>query len=414
MKNWYQSNRVGIAGVLACILLGGTEVANVLAAGANSTEANAPLGLLAKAMASQFTDPPSLLRAGSDRAVLTMRILVWAQCAVLVAYASLLWLHIRLPRAGNARAWVGALQMVLALLPMSALLYALAAQHAVTMSLRQGFKWLATQMALLAIVLAGVVVFGNQEFGDAYIRMVLMFGGLGMLIQLITFGMGYLAVSERRARLALAAANASLLATQSMLADTARASERMRIARDLHDAIGHHLTALNLHLDLALRLASDSAPEALRTSRNLARGLLDEVRGVVSTERSEQHIDLRSAINTLCSGIPSPQLRVQYDQALDIASPALAHTLFFCTQEALTNVMRHARAALVTIDVRREGAGVVLEIGDDGCGTRGAPEGNGLRGMRERVAALGGSLHVASASRGMLLSIAMPLTGRLA
>ena len=414
MKNWYQSNRLGIAGVLACLLLGGTEVANVLSAGANSTEANAPLGLLAKAVASQFTEPPSLLRAGSERAVLTMRILVWAQCAVLAAYASLLWLHLRLPRAGKARAWVGALQMVLALLPMSALLYALAAQHAVTMPLRQGFKWLATQMALLAVILVSVVVFGNQEFGDGYIRMVLMFGGLGMLIQLITFGMGYLAVSERRARLALAAANASLLATQSMLADTARASERMRIARDLHDAIGHHLTALNLHLDLALRHASDAAPASLRTSRELARGLLDEVRGVVSTERSEQHIDLRSAINTLCSGIPSPLLRVHYDEQLDIASPALAHTLFFCIQEALTNIMRHAQAALVTIDVRKEGPDVLLEIGDNGSGTRGAAEGNGLRGMRERVAALGGTLRVASASTGMLLSIDLPLAGRIA
>ena len=304
--------------------------------------------------------------------------------------------------------------MVLALLPMSALLYALAAQHAVTMPLRQGFKWLATQMALLAVILVSVVVFGNQEFGDGYIRMVLMFGGLGMLIQLITFGMGYLAVSERRARLALAAANASLLATQSMLADTARASERMRIARDLHDAIGHHLTALNLHLDLALRHASDAAPASLRTSRELARGLLDEVRGVVSTERSEQHIDLRSAINTLCSGIPSPLLRVHYDEQLDIASPALAHTLFFCIQEALTNIMRHAQAALVTIDVRKEGPDVLLEIGDNGSGTRGAAEGNGLRGMRERVAALGGTLRVASASTGMLLSIDLPLAGRIA
>ncbi|MES2323537.1 MAG: histidine kinase [Pseudomonadota bacterium] len=414
MKTWYQSNRLGIAGVLACLLLGGTEVANVLSAGAMSTEANTPLGLLARAVASQFSPAPSLLRAGSDRAVLTLQLLLWAQCAVLAAYACLLWLHIRLPRGSTARAWVQALQMALALLPMSALLYALAAQHAVTMPLRQGLKWLAAQIVLLALILVYVVMFGNQGLSDHYIRMIWMFGGLGILIQLITFGMGYLAVSERRARLALAAANASLLATQAMLADTARASERMRIARDLHDAIGHHLTALNLHLDLAVRQAGDSPPEALRTSRELSRGLLDEVRGVVSTERSEQHIDLRSAIDTLCSGIPSPVLRVQYDECLDITSPVLAHTLFFCIQEALTNIMRHAQAALVIIDVRRDGAGVKLEIGDDGRGARGAAEGNGLRGMRERVAALGGTLRVASAATGMLLSIDLPLAGRLA
>ena len=198
-----------------------------------------------------------------------------------------------------------------------------------------------------------------------------------------------------------------------MLADTVRAGERTRIARDLHDAVGHHLSALNLHLDLALRQVQPEVPEALHTSRELGRALLSEVRAVVNSERHEQVIKLRAAIATMCAGIPQPAIRFDYETQYDITSPALAHTVFHCVQEALTNAIRHADADLVTITIRADNEQLLLTVHDDGRGARGAAEGNGLRGMRERVAEQCGTLQL-NREAGFALAITLPLAGSYA
>ncbi|MFL6658489.1 MAG: sensor histidine kinase, partial [Massilia sp.] len=233
--------------------------------------------------------------------------------------------------------------------------------------------------------------------------------------QAIAFGIGYMAASEKRGRIALDAANAELRATQLLLVDTVRTSERMRIARDLHDIVGHHLTALNLHLDLALRQQGSAAPPALETARSLSQSLLSQVRTVVGAERDARHIALREALGALCDGIPAPRIALTVEDGLEIESAALAHALFCCVQEAISNVVRHAGASALSIALAREGEGIALRIADDGRGDGGAPEGNGLRGMRERLAALGGSVRAANvAPRGYALQIDVPWAGGMA
>lgn len=131
-----------------------------------------------------------------------------------------------------------------------------------------------------------------------------------------------------RARLELGAANAELRATQLLWADTVRGSERLRIARDLHDIVGHHLTALNLHLDPAQRRGPEQAAPALATAHQLAQGLLAQMRGVVGAERHGQRIDLRTALLALCAGIPAHRTELAYEAELEIKSGlALEHTL---------------------------------------------------------------------------------------
>ena len=92
----------------------------------------------------------------------------------------------------------------------------------------------------------------------------------------------------------------------------------------------------------------------------------------------------------------------------------LANTLFYCVQEAVTNAARHARAETLTIDIRQRDGAIVLTLEDDGCGAANAPEGNGLRGMRERVAEQGGTLHLTEAGPGFGLVIALPMTAGVA
>lgn len=409
MFNWYQTNRIAVAGAIACLLFGGVEVLELLANGPSGLERYKPLSVLAEYVASWFTEPPSEVRAGTDRQRLTYQIVVGWQSVMTVLFAALLWVRPRFRRRPRLGAIVLALQICAAVFSLSALLYVLAAEIAVIKPLRQGLKWLAAQIVLMILLIAYMFVVRGTLLGDHTVKLVFIFSSFGLLFQAIAFGMAQVGMRERHARLALAESNARLLATQSMLGQTVRAMERVRIARDLHDAVGHHLTALNLHLDLALRQADAGPLESLRTSRELARSLLAEVRAVVSSERSDQHIDLRSALATMCSGIPMPRIDLRFAEELAIASPLLANTLFYCVQEAVTNAARHAGAETLTIDIRCCGPDVLLSVADDGHGSGGATEGNGLRGMRERVEEQGGTVNRSDREPGFALDICLPL-----
>jgi two-component system sensor histidine kinase DesK len=236
--------------------------------------------------------------------------------------------------------------------------------------------------------------------------------GTEAVMQCVIAAVVHIGLRERRGRIALAAANAELRATQALLADTVAASERLRIARDLHDVAGHHLTALKLHLDLATRQAGAQAPTSLATASELASSLLAEVRVLVSTERHERHIDLAGALTTLCAGIPSPRITLNVEPQLTIDSAAVAHAVFCSVQEAISNAMRHSQASSMTITLRRAEPGeVAVEIEDNGRGSKSA-EGNGLRGMRERLAQVGGKLIAANGSAGgFTLSLRLPANG---
>ncbi|MFZ6874121.1 PAS domain-containing protein [Undibacterium sp. Di27W] len=203
------------------------------------------------------------------------------------------------------------------------------------------------------------------------------------------------------AEVELKSAYAELKATQILLSDAVRENERVRIARDLHDVLGHHLTALNLHLDLALRQTLEQDQDAisgksLAISRDLAQNLLNQVRAVVAMERSNHVSDLRQALQSLCSAIPDPQVTLEFAANLDIQCPVLAHTVFSCVQEGITNCIRHARAKKLHIHLARQQDGIILLMVDDGKGVSTDELGHGLSGMRERVSELGGRMHISS------------------
>lgn len=414
MLNWIKINRLGAAGVLASLVFGGFEVLVFLLDGVARADINTPVGVLADVIAAHFTPPPSPVRVGSDRRALTYQLVVGAHVVIVLLFSALLWLRTRMRRPSHTGNVLLALQAAIGVASLSALLYVLAAQLAVVLPTRKAMAWLGAQMLALAAAAIWLTLFYRLRFRDDSLHMIWLYGAIGMTFQVITFAVAWLARRDYQSRIALAATNAHLLATQSMLADTVRAGERLRIARDLHDAVGHHLTALNLHLDLALRQSAASAPAALHTSRQLAGSLLSEVRVVVSSERREG-IDLRTALAALCRGIPEPRVTLHVDDALDLVSPALAHTLFYCVQEGLTNAVRHAGATGLAIALRVDHDHVQLSMEDDGMGLRHAAEGNGLRGMRERVNLYGGSLMLGQgADGGCKVAIRLPLAGSAA
>jgi signal transduction histidine kinase len=190
--------------------------------------------------------------------------------------------------------------------------------------------------------------------------------------------------------------NAELLATRQLLLEGARDEERLRISRELHDLVGHKLTALKLQLHLRARQSADNA--ACRTLDDecvrLSDELLSDVRGVVSTLREGDGIDLHRALEALIPAVPQPRIELKLEANALVPGLQQAHTLLRCAQESLTNALRHSGATLVILRLERSRGGVALTVEDDGCARSLPNAGNGLTGMRERLQALDGTLQL--------------------
>ncbi|MFD5827854.1 sensor histidine kinase [Lentzea sp. NPDC060358] len=181
-------------------------------------------------------------------------------------------------------------------------------------------------------------------------------------------------------------------------------AERERIARDLHDLLGHTLTAIIVRAQL---VAADPAraPAEAAEIEGAARAALGEIRAAVSGWRSASlETELEAARTALTSlGV---EVVVRRDDGVTIVG-STEHELALALREAVTNVARHASASACRIVVEARDGELRLVVADDGVGSRG-PEGNGLTGMRERIAALGGVVR-RTGSAGTTVTIAVPL-----
>ena len=232
-----------------------------------------------------------------------------------------------------------------------------------------------------------------------------------------TFITGLVAKQQAQAREEQRRLNAELRATRALLAESSRMSERLRISRELHDLLGHHLTALSLNLEVAGHLAEGKALDHVRQSHTLAKLLLTDVREAVSEMREERGIDLTNALRVLVEGVPALEVQLDLPERLQIEDPERAQVLLRCAQEIITNTVRHALGQMNTtagchLSLRMTGGntGIRLEARDDGRGCEHAKPGNGLRGMRERLSAYGGHLDIISApGQGFALDVRIPL-----
>jgi len=203
-------------------------------------------------------------------------------------------------------------------------------------------------------------------------------------------------------------ANARLRLAQDEIEHLAKVAERERIARDLHDLLGHTLSLVILKSELAAKLSErdpDRAREEIRSVERIAREALSEVRAAVAGYRSggieaeTQHARsaLASAGATVECALPKAQLPAAHEAVLCLA-----------LREAVTNIVRHAGARHVRIALTADESECTLTVADDGRGGS-APFGSGLSGMRERVEVLGGTL-VRDGRSGTTLTVTLPLT----
>jgi two-component system, NarL family, sensor histidine kinase DesK len=188
----------------------------------------------------------------------------------------------------------------------------------------------------------------------------------------------------------------------------AKVAERERIARDLHDVLGHTLSVITLKSELAGKLMErdpERAAKEIREVEQISRQALSDVRDAIRGYRSEGLVaELARAKSTL----ETAGVNVQCDAATSMKLPAMQESvLSLAVREGVTNVVRHAQARTCRLRVEQQNGTCRLVITDDGLGFS-TTEGNGLRGMRERVEMLGGTLERRNQS-GTTLTITLPM-----
>jgi signal transduction histidine kinase len=252
---------------------------------------------------------------------------------------------------------------------------------------RLGLYWVILQTLLIFLSLI-------WTDNDVMFRFILTFAYFGF--QLFVMSSTYATLNEAKAKQDLAQVNAELRAMQTLLADSSRATERLRIARELHDLIGHHLTALSLNLEVASRISEGKTKEHVERSHSIAKLLLSDVRDVVRTLREDETIDLSKTLSSLIAGIPTPHIHLTLPDDLELHDPTRVHVLLRCVQEVITNTVKHAKAEHLWLSLERTPEGIVVHAKDDGHGATTVTTGNGLRGMRERLEQVGGNLSFSS------------------
>ncbi len=189
--------------------------------------------------------------------------------------------------------------------------------------------------------------------------------------------------------------------------------ERLRIARDVHDVVGHSLAVITMQAGVALHLLDkeraahprpDQVTSSLEAIKRTSREALAELRTTLEVFRSDAEeprspLPGLARLDDLVDGLRSAGREVtliheQSDDDLRDLPAAVDQAAFRIIQESLTNVVRHAPAAQVTVRIARHAGMLTVEVSDDGPAVSVPPDGNGIRGMRERARAVGGAVRL--------------------
>jgi signal transduction histidine kinase len=308
------------------------------------------------------------------------------------ASPSLRWLLIGQAAAALAATWGFQDKM------QGVLLVIVAAQLPAARSMRWSTVALSVaNMLLLGILLELFPALKAIQIAIAY----LAFQLFGALIA----AYAYRAHAAREAALHI---NAELMATRRLLEEGTRIEERLRLSRELHDVIGHKLTALKLQMALQARGVTPT-DAVLQLCTRLTDELLLDVRGVVSSLRESDGIDLHQALRALDPELPVPKVIFDLDSRVRVPDIRQAEAMLRSAQEGLTNALRHSGADEIRVVLTESSDGRVLSIEDDGSGKTPLQFGNGLRGLQERLVGVGGNLRIEPRARhGLRLSVTLP------
>jgi len=289
------------------------------------------------------------------------------------------------------------------------ILLPLAGQSALLLQL----PWMIPVCALIYLTLV-IPLIQRSRWVDA-IAIALIYGTGIVFVIVFT----RVAAGEREARAALAEANQRLRERAAQIEELATTKERNRLAREIHDSLGHYLTVVNVQISAAQAVMEHDRARALdhlAKAQTLAKEGLAEVRRSVATLRASpiSPIDGRplvEALAELSKHWDSPGLRTRF-AVTGTVRPLSAQanlTLYRAAEEALTNVGKHAHATGVELHLDYREGGVQLSVNDNGVGSSISEGGFGLLGVRERVLLLNGEVRVHSnTGKGFILEVELP------
>lgn len=280
------------------------------------------------------------------------------------------------------------------------LLVLIAMQLASRVSRRTGLAWIGAQTLLMGVAI-GIHWSPRPAFllAPPYL-------GFQILALLVFAALE----REARGREDLARTNADLRSARELLAQSSRAAERLRIARELHDAVGHRLVALSLNLEVASHRVEGPALEPIQIAQSLNRQVLTDIGEIVDTLGRAQRLDLRRTLVAMTEEIPRPRVHLRSPDELTVEDPGVAHLLLRCCQEIVTNAAKHAGAENLWLDITQEDGSIEVRARDDGHGAEAVATGRGLAGMRERLESAGGKLEISTRpGLGFSLSALVPV-----
>lgn len=254
---------------------------------------------------------------------------------------------------------------------------------------RSGLAVISAFFIITNLALAWILITIASTTPEALVEWLLFMG-----FQLFAITIAVAQQRERLARESLATVNAKLLATRGLLAESARAEERLRVSRELHDIAGHALTAIIVRLEAHSRKAPNESRSGLLATRDLARQLLNDIRAVVSHLRLHDPVCIQDAVNEMCNNFSEARIHLSVDEDLQLDRMNQVSTVVRCIQEAVTNSIRHGEARNIWISIKGMASDIAVVVRDDGTGGVEYHAGNGLLGMHERLVALDGRLDV--------------------
>lgn len=265
---------------------------------------------------------------------------------------------------------------------------------------------LPTEIALPGVLFAALTGFATSLATEARL-------GGGFTIFIASVGVGALLINMRQLRVA----NAELASARDEVARLAVSDERLRFARDMHDLLGHSLTVIAMKGELAERLVDSDparAKEEMASVTDVARTSLADVRAAVGGYR---RLELVAELGGARAALAAAGIEVAVDAPDVTLPPEVEGTLAWAVREGTTNVVRHSHAqhcdVRVSAGLREASVDIVDDGGRDGDGdgaTAHSDEGNGLRGLRERVERLGGSVEAGPRPEGgFRLRVAVPV-----
>lgn len=261
---------------------------------------------------------------------------------------------------------------------------------------------LAAFFALTATVLASIFYPDFAPISAAYMY----------LQQLVLMVMTRSFASEKFDKEALMRRNDELGATQALLSEASRQNERLRIARNIHDLVGHHVTALSINLETLAHRVDGEVLEEVKAVQKIAKELLSKVRLAVNEYRMDVALPVGSILSELTSHAPSLNIELDLQEDLVIRDAAIAEVVLRTAQETVTNTLKHSAATSLFIQLHYKNGYLHMTAIDDGQGCKKINMGNGLKGMKERVEELQGLFTVDDEHEGgFKIILKIPMSG---